>query len=884
MLAAFLEPPTAMSSSHPTHEFFLEQTDFSLRFARCSGPAGSRCVEAIHEVLISDAHALEEGLHAVFQHTADPVIMALRPKSQLVHLATPAEARTHPGLLGVRQLAAQHAHAGQPAWLAAVQARNGAAPGDTSWLAAYATAEDRAESDSMAQALHLMPGRRLSSLHLTAGALTESVKEPSLLIEIGVHSSRVFFIGRAGVMASGQVSLGIEQIAEAVQSVLTLKYRGSAQKLFLNEQYDFSESAAAIVERLVPALQSELAALPKPSGPAPVSLHCSGLPAKQQWFATQLAAALQLKLFAPDYDRWCKAAGLSFPAPLVPAEIPPLWLGFLHLLGTHTTPAPEWQAEWLAVAEPKAGTTPPAPEPGAPSSAPVARVIAPAPVKPSRSTPPMVVPAAPVRHEPVTVANAATLEAPSEPAEADVPVEIAKPAAVVVTTIAASATEPVVVAPPAPPVSPRVAPAHRDEPPRRATPFFLRPVVLVVTLLVLALAGGGYFYVQNQRAEEARLAAERARQEQRLREESERARLAEQKAREEAEARKQFELSLNQKLAATEAARAQAENEARTQAAARLANARGRLIVTTEPAGAQVTVGSLPPRPSPATFDDVHIGEYPVSVTLAGYDPVQLTATIRENETTEPPSVALVRITGTLELATEPAGVAYELKPAGVLFVTNARSGHTPATLNDLTPGDYVVTFTRNGWAPHSEIVTVTRDGSTRTAWTLPKGTVRIASAPSGVHVSRNGVPLGVTPLTLTDLAPGDLSFDLALDGFQGVSVQGRLEDGGALDLRGVLLTSDGIIPSSEIETNPVPVTRVQPDIPQRLKDTAGSVDIEMVVERDGTVKTARVIRATQADLGKVCVAAALKWKFKPALAKGQPVKARVNVPFTISP
>ena len=68
------------------------------------------------------------------------------------------------------------------------------------------------------------------------------------------------------------------------QAVLNLKYRGSAQKLFLNEQYDFSESAAAIVERLVPAFQSELAALPKPSGLVPVTLHCSGLPARQQWF------------------------------------------------------------------------------------------------------------------------------------------------------------------------------------------------------------------------------------------------------------------------------------------------------------------------------------------------------------------------------------------------------------------------------------------------------------------------------------------------------------------------------------------------------------------------------------------------------------------------
>jgi TonB family protein len=879
MLQSFLKPPTAMSSPNPTHEFFLEQTDFSLRFARCSGPAGARCVEAIREVLISDAHALEEGLQAVFQHTTEPVVLALRTKPQLVHLATPAEARTHPGLLGVRQLAAQYAQAGQPAWLAATQSRNGAAPADTPWLATYATAEDRAEADSMAQTLHLTPGRRVSSLHLTAGALTESVKEPALLIEIGVHRSRVFFIGRAGVMASGQVSLGIEQIAEAVQSVLNLKYRGSAQKLFLNEQYDFTESAAAIVERLVPALQGELVALAKPAGQTPVTLHCSGLPARQQWFASHLAAALQLKSFAPDYDRWCKAAGLSFAAPLAPVDIPPLWLGFMHLLGTHASPAPEWQAEWQAVAEAKVA----APARAANAPLPPAAHATPAtPVKSSRSTPPMVTPSAPVRHEPVTV-NAATLEAPPEPVEAAVRSAVIKPAAMVVTAATTPVAEPVVAVPPTPPVSAGVESIRRDDPPRRPS-LFLRPAVLAAVFLLLAIAGGGYFYVQNQRAEEARLAAERTRHEQRLREESERARVAEQKARDEAEARKQFEFSLNQKLAATEAAREQAESEARAQAAARLANARGRLVVTTEPAGALVTVGLLPPRPSPATFEDVRIGEYPVAVALAGYDSAELKATVRENETTELPAVALVRVTGTLELTTQPSGLTYELKPAGMLFVTDPRTGRTPATLGDLTPGSYVVTFTQAGWSPHSETVAVTRDGTTRAAWTLPKGTVRIASAPAGVSVYQNGKRLGLTPLTIPDTAPGDLRFELSAEGLQGVSVQGRLEENGTLDLRGVLLTTDGVIPSSEIESNPVPLTRVQPDLSDRLKDVTGSADIEMTIDRDGLVKAARVARTTHVEFGKACAAAALKWKFKPALVKGQPVKVRVSVPFSIVP
>lgn len=409
-----------------------------------------------------------------------------------------------------------------------------------------------------------------------------------------------------------------------------------------------------------------------------------------------------------------------------------------------------------------------------------------------------------------------------------------------------------------------------------------------VGVLVVALLGGGFVYMQKQKAEADRIAQEdakakevaKAKEDARIREEAEKARLAaEKKMRDDAEiARKKLEEEMNQKLAAAEEARKQAE-------AARLANARGNVVIATEPAGANITFGPLSPRRSPATFTDVKIGKYPVTVSLPNHDEVKFEVEVNENATTEHPVVRLERITGTVEITSEPVGANYELRPAGTMIVAPEarRTGQTPATLADLTAGEYTVTITRDGWPTHTQNVTVARNGTAKVAWTFQNGVVKISTTPEGATVTRNNTRIGVTPLTLADQNPGDVRFELNLAGHEPATLSGRVESGKTLSLSIPLLSVDRLANLAELDVKPQPIKTVQPEVPSGLTVPPGRVEIELTVTKTGTTKDLKIIRGAGTEFAKFCLDAAAKWTFKPGMINGRPMNVRVVVPFVPS-
>jgi TonB family protein len=538
------------------------------------------------------------------------------------------------------------------------------------------------------------------------------------------------------------------------------------------------------------------------------------------------------------------------------------------------------------------------------------RATAPAPVKPAAAAP--AAPAAPRAVASATVASrlpefagakeaaatalnktATPIAAPRPPATTPVVSFTPKPAGFE----KPSTPAPKVGVPPAPKVAaapvpaapaPRPAVPADDRPPAVIAPsgVFKNKLVLGVAILVVLLAAGGFYFVQTQRQEAARLAAEKAKTEQRLQAEIARSRLIEQQAKAEAEARKKLEIESARRLSEAESGRERAENEARAQAAARLANARGTLVITTEPAGATVTVGNLPPRVSPATFSDLKIGRYPVTIALPLYDTAQIEFDIKEDTVTDPGVLKLVRPVGTLELTTEPASVAYEVRPANSLLVLPEarRTGRTPDTLADLTPGEYTVTFVRDGWMPHSANVTVERNGTAQAKWSFPNGIVKITSKPAGATVTRDGVNLGVTPLTIGDLVPGDVTYQVTLPGYAPDQVTGHIVGGEVVELVAQLDKWDHISLASELDQQPKVIATAQPKIPYEYRqgNKSGQVNIELTVTRDGSTKDLVVLPGSDRALAPACLKAASQWKFKPGSIHGRPVNVRVIVPFSI--
>ena len=315
-------------------------------------------------------------------------------------------------------------------------------------------------------------------------------------------------------------------------------------------------------------------------------------------------------------------------------------------------------------------------------------------------------------------------------------------------------------------------------------------------------------------------------------------------------------------------------------------NARGSLVIETEPPGAAIAINNFIPRVAPATIEDLRLGRYTVNLSLAGYDPMSVELEVKENTATNPGVIKLVRQTGSLEINTEPQGTSFEVRPTSPRVAASSaetREGKTPATLAGLPTGEYVVTLRREGWPDHSENIAAEHGKTAHVAWKYNVGSVTITTTPGNAHVLRNGQAMGDTPLTLNDLPPGDISFNIDLPGFISTSVEGRVESEKTLNLSATLRPEDRIVPSRELDEQPVAIKMVQPEqVGYEARRNGASAMISLVIDRDGTPKDLKVESSTDVDFGKRCIAAAAQWRFKPGIVKGVPVRTRVSLPFQL--
>ena len=257
------------------------------------------------------------------------------------------------------------------------------------------------------------------------------------------------------------------------------------------------------------------------------------------------------------------------------------------------------------------------------------------------------------------------------------------------------------------------------------------------------------------------------------------------------------------------------------------------LRIETDPSGAMVILGDRMQK-SPALFDSVEPGVYPLRIMLSGYDPVETRV-----DTSSPPSTFhLMRSLATLTLNVDPPGSAQFQLFDGTNVI---RRGSLPATLTDVPTGIYQV-FARRGdrditqtvdveretpasvtlaflpvrlpiasdpsgaeiflggvsmgkapltlelttgtcellaryrnWPESRQIVTVQRGTNLPVQFTFHTGSVKITSAPGGATVLAGGAPLGRTPLLIDEVEPGPVTYELRLAGYKSALVTGTV-------------------------------------------------------------------------------------------------------------
>jgi serine/threonine protein kinase len=141
-------------------------------------------------------------------------------------------------------------------------------------------------------------------------------------------------------------------------------------------------------------------------------------------------------------------------------------------------------------------------------------------------------------------------------------------------------------------------------------------------------------------------------------------------------------------------------------------NPRGAVLVQTEPAGAIVVLGEES-RKSPATFNRLKVGSFPIKVERDGYEPVEKTVTVEENSVTEVPVIKLVRSTGRARIETKPAGIKFDLVDADAEHHT----GTTPADLADIPIGTGRIVFKPDTGPEHWQEIKIARNQTVAAKW-----------------------------------------------------------------------------------------------------------------------------------------------------------------------
>ena len=90
------------------------------------------------------------------------------------------------------------------------------------------------------------------------------------------------------------------------------------------------------------------------------------------------------------------------------------------------------------------------------------------------------------------------------------------------------------------------------------------------------------------------------------------------------------------------------------------------------------------------------------------------------------------------------------------------------------------------------------------------------------------------------------------------------------------------LAPIAVVTSRPVPLSRVEPDYPQRVRELGieGRVVLELTVTGEGTVSQTRYLRRLHPLLDAACRRAARKMRFRPATVNGTPVTVKIPYSF----
>jgi protein TonB len=94
-----------------------------------------------------------------------------------------------------------------------------------------------------------------------------------------------------------------------------------------------------------------------------------------------------------------------------------------------------------------------------------------------------------------------------------------------------------------------------------------------------------------------------------------------------------------------------------------------------------------------------------------------------------------------------------------------------------------------------------------------------------------------------------------------------------------------GTFDLAQLDQKPTAQTQTKPKYPGELRKQriTGNAVVGFVVDVEGSVRDAKVVKATHPEFGAAAVEAVSQWEFQPGMKAGQTVKTRLQVPVVFA-
>ncbi|MDP6924569.1 MAG: PEGA domain-containing protein [Candidatus Scalindua sp.] len=219
----------------------------------------------------------------------------------------------------------------------------------------------------------------------------------------------------------------------------------------------------------------------------------------------------------------------------------------------------------------------------------------------------------------------------------------------------------------------------------------------------------------------------------------------------------------------------------------------GTVSITSEPANAITFIDSKEVGKTPITLTDPSTGTHTVELMMDGYETWNKSVDFVEGKET---------VIAT-ELQMKAGSISISSNPTGAFIKINGKkSGNTPETINDLSPGTHLAEIRMDGYEDWSESVDIKGDKINKLVANLLEitGSININSNPPEAAIYLNGEKAGITPDTLKSVTIGSHEIEIKMEGFAGWKKTLNVKKGKEINLNATLEQNTG---TANIESDP---------------------------------------------------------------------------------